>query len=363
MNRSAKYTVNYQEDSLTSLDESDNDILVKPGMWKRKRAKNLHVPLRGPSQARLAAHKLIQKRKEDTAAEALLNLNPEGLISVTSYNTGSTPDLTSSSSSQLSSNSSEYSSSTQAIDTDSDISNDISKCSQCSTSSDDHDDSDGKSDTNAEETTRASETDEDDKPLAELQKELKKQDSKVKGYFKTTRYELFKYKRSRVFKCLSCDTTKTSQRKINEHYRLKHGNLKCELCDKICLTVSSLRKHMYSHSDKANKHPCADCNKSFPFASELKSHRKTHLEGLEFHCLHCKKSFKNKGELTKHQSVHSGKEWTCEEAGCEYSCNDPRNLRAHMFKHSYKLRYKCTKCAKGFKYYQQLKRHRVTDCT
>ena len=135
-----------------------------------------------------------------------------------------------------------------------------------------------------------------------------------------------------------------------------HGLLKCIKCDKSCLTVSAFHKHMYEHSSYANNFSCADCNKSYPFANQLKNHRKIHLTALEHGCIHCQKWFKSNGELVKHLAVHSGKTWYRDK--CTYSCKDPRNLRAHSHKHGDKTRYICGKCHKGFNHYMQLKCHR-----
>ena len=55
------------------------------------------------------------------------------------------------------------------------------------------------------------EKEEDDLPLSFLRDRIK---PKAKSYCKTTAYELIKYKRSRVFKCLKCDHTKTSQKEL-----------------------------------------------------------------------------------------------------------------------------------------------------
>ena len=225
-------------------------------------------------------------------------------------------------------------------------------------------DSGEKTDINPEEDNNGDNAiSDDDAPLSEVKKKLTLEDIKgQKPYFKTKSYALFKYKRRHVFKCLECDHTGNSQKDMNTHYRKLHGLLTCATCDNKFNTISVLWKHEYEHSERANKHPCDDCDKSFPFSSMLKSHCKVHLNALEHHCLHCPKSYKSTGDLVKHHSVHSNKSWSCQKAGCSYTCNDPHNLRAHMHSHGNNTRYKCPQCAKGFNYYMQLKHHKLKGC-
>ena len=178
----------------------------------------------------------------------------------------------------------------------------------------------------------------DEIPLSKLREKLT---VKGKFYFKTVRYELFKYKCECIFRCLKCTVTKKTQKGINEHFKTTHGTFTCGACDKVCNTMSAFRKHAYEHSYRAKKFSCANCNKGFPFMSQLKAHRKVHLMALEHHYLKCNKSYKNEGELVKHQSTHSGKTWLCQAENCKYSCQDPRNLCAHMHKHGPDNRYSC----------------------
>ena len=130
----------------------------------------------------------------------------------------------------------------------------------------------------------------------------------------------------------------------------------CSICSKHCKTISAMRMHEYEHGDIHDCNKCVDCGKGFPFASQLKTHRKSHLTALEHQCGKCNKWFKNNGEADKHQAVHSGKVWSCTK--CDYRCNNPRNLKAHQFKHNDTNRYTCDKCKKSFKYYMQYKRHK-----
>ena len=71
----------------------------------------------------------------------------------------------------------------------------------------------------------------------------------------------------------------------------------------------------------------------------------------------CGKWFKRKGELKAHLVVHSGEIFKCEEEGCDYSTNDPCNLRAHLRSHSDVEPFKCIYCGEGHRYEEQKKRH------
>ena len=164
-----------------------------------------------------------------------------------------------------------------------------------------------------------------------------------------------KYPWDRNFSCTNCDVTCRSQGELNQHFLDTHGAFVCSICDKKCKTISTMHMHKYEHGDRSNFKKCDDCEKSFLFESQLKTHRKIHLTALEHQCTKCSKWFKNKGEVDKHQAVHSRKVWKCQK--CTYECNDPQNLRAHQFKHGDNTHYTCKKCSKGFNYYMQYKRH------
>ena len=219
---------------------------------------------------------------------------------------------------------------------------------------------------------KAVETDSDDIPLAKVKASLQPGDAghnqepgakKGRAYFKTTRHGIKKpKKRIRKFPCTKCKFSGSGQGELNAHFLKDHGKLQCSKCPKQCAMISAYRKHMYEHSDRATKYPCEDCDKSFPFSSQLKNHRKLHLSALEHGCIHCEKRFKWNGELVKHLVTHGNKTWYCDK--CTYNSKDPRNVRAHMHTHGNNTRYQCTKCNKGFNHYMQWKRHRAkNDCT
>ncbi|KAL2102503.1 hypothetical protein ACEWY4_001671 [Coilia grayii] len=53
-------------------------------------------------------------------------------------------------------------------------------------------------------------------------------------------------------------------------------------------------------------HACADCGKSYRFASELKAHQRTHSGERPFKCTQCPKGFVHSQALTRHRHTHAG---------------------------------------------------------
>ena len=51
--------------------------------------------------------------------------------------------------------------------------------------------------------------------------------------------------------------------------------------------------------------------------------------------------------------------WDVNAKNCEYSTDNRRNLRAHKKKHFEVGKFKCEPCIKYFKYFMQLKHHRL----
>ena len=204
--RAVKRIVNPIENPSVSSQDNDDDTSVKPSRWSQPRQRNIHIPLGGgPSASRLKAQNLIQKQKEQAAAQALLGLHQQN---VTSDNTNSSVR-----------DQDELSSETVDIDTES------SSATPTESDSDDYSDSDEvplAKLKNDHANTSNSHSDSDEVPLVKLKE---KSQPTGKPYFKTKSYELYKRKRQRVFKCLKCDWTEKSQKKINEHYCSTHGLL------------------------------------------------------------------------------------------------------------------------------------------
>lgn len=188
----------------------------------------------------------------------------------------------------------------------------------------------------------------------------------------------------------TCDSEFNTTAQLDEHYKKKHG-LKCTMCDRIYLSISSLNRHFATehkgdeaprhistetkvvealfsrrkpeesidHSEvdtsqvcwicgavlKNNiyldrhivsvhwekKHICVICDKGFPTELALKKHLRIHdpkHKVKRFFCPHCPKSFRANYYLKEHLLVHASlKPYVCETCGHGFIRN--RNLVRH----------------------------------
>ena len=301
LDRRAKQDIKY----ISYSDESSDSAIGHNTNCTKHRKSNV-CPLKGPSADRLKAHKLmLLHKKERSAAEALLELGDQSFDGTTNHNidegaessacsekSSHTKNVNSSSSdsnsgsrssssswgtSDCSSRSSGYESDSVKVASDSSSNSyNSDKKEPQSEASDPEDDlplSQLKDSNNMDikEVQSEASGSEDDLPLSQLKVRL---NNNKKLGLKTTMHGIIKRKRKRKFSCKKCDFAGISQGEINRHFLKDHGLLSCTICGKHCKTISSLRKHSYEHSDKAGKYPCDDCDQSFPFASQLKLHRK-----------------------------------------------------------------------------------------
>ena len=180
-----------------------------------------------------------------------------------------------------------------------------------------------------------------------------------KPRFVTVTHGLKKSKKHHKFHCKLCQHVADSQASANKHYKENHPPVSCNNCNMLFSNPCSLRRHKYTHIEK--KFSRRNCNKLFPFESDLASHRLKHRRHPGFQCSHnqngnvCGKWYFAKSDLAKHARTHSGEIYSCYE--CDYMMIDVCYLRAHRYTHSDKLRYKCKNCSETFKHHTQMKQH------
>ena len=143
--------------------------------------------------------------------------------------------------------------------------------------------------------------------------------------------------------------------KLNAHYKRRHPPINCEKCELVFQTPSSYTRHRYTHEEP--RHKCDDCGKAFYFEGELKQHRTSHLKIRMHKCNYgkCTRSFMNKPDLLKHVRTHTNKPQKCTE--CEYASTDPRLFKNHLKLHTDDMPFKCERCNKAFRHWNQLRRH------
>ena len=141
------------------------------------------------------------------------------------------------------------------------------------------------------------------------------------------------------------------------------------------------------------KHHCEDCDKSFSYLSDLKSHKKIHTGekpfqckicsksfrwkvGLSNHekiihstnknlpnphkCQFCKKYFKSHSEKERHERIHTGERpFKCNV--CQTRFSETGALKGHEKVHTGAKPFECKICGKIFVRNQHLKAHVVTQ--
>ena len=148
------------------------------------------------------------------------------------------------------------------------------------------------------------------------------------------------------------------QGQLNNHYREKHDRVKCSQCQEIFTTPCTLQRHMYTH--KPPRAFCR-CGEGFYFKTKLRIHKLMHRRICTQICVHpgCGCSYYSASELSKHALIHENIDWKCER--CDYSTKRQTAIK----KPSKKTRPNSTlylpRCAKGFTYHTQWKRHKEAD--
>ena len=205
-------------------------------------------------------------------------------------------------------------------------------------------------------------TDDDYNGDAESNADDKNPKPAPKGKLVTTTHGIKIAKRKRCFKCISCASTFETVSEYNHHYSQSHPMLACTNCGRYFNNPSSLHRHTYVHTKVEGVFLCTRCDKVFPFESQLKSHMYLHRKVSHFPCTYCKRAFKREADRDAHELNHTGPVLKCQ--NCKYETRDKRYLKQHVRVHSAELKYKCVTCGKGFRFFQQKKRHEAKkQCT
>lgn len=113
-----------------------------------------------------------------------------------------------------------------------------------------------------------------------------------------------------TFECEVCKSVFPSRRGLTTHTNKFHSEkTQCELCKKSFSCITTLKKHMISHTGERD-YVCNVCQKAYRHQKSLKQHMKTHLQTaqseqfMKYACSECGNGFSSKNDFNKHV-----KEW------------------------------------------------------
>ncbi|XP_038015043.1 transcriptional repressor CTCFL isoform X3 [Motacilla alba alba] len=133
----------------------------------------------------------------------------------------------------------------------------------------------------------------------------------------------------------------------------------CLFCPFTSVKLSSLRRHLKTHSDE-KRHVCHLCPKAFRTAALLHNHVNTHTGNKPHKCSECDTAFVTRGELSRHRRYKHTLEKPFKCTICEYSSVEASKMRRHVRSHTGERPYPCHLCSYASKDACKLKRHMLT---
>lgn len=117
---------------------------------------------------------------------------------------------------------------------------------------------------------------------------------------------------ARRFYCDLCQYSTVFRRNLTVHRRIHTGErpYACRCCARRFTHKSGLNRHMRTHGDRAPRHECPRCAKSFLQSGHLDAHvRAAHPPeaeggGRPIDCPLCRRTFPGKAALTEHVQSH-----------------------------------------------------------
>uniref|UniRef100_A0A8C3IJ86 CCCTC-binding factor n=1 Tax=Chrysemys picta bellii TaxID=8478 RepID=A0A8C3IJ86_CHRPI len=155
--------------------------------------------------------------------------------------------------------------------------------------------------------------------------------------------------------------TDTLEAQKNTQHRKKGEKVifHCDLCAFTSLRMSSLNRHMKTHSDE-KPHVCHLCLKAFRTVTLLRNHVNTHTGTRPYKCSDCEMAFVTSGELARHRRYKHTLEKPFKCSMCKYSSVEASKLKRHIRSHTGERPYNCYLCSYASKDTYKLKRHMVT---
>ena len=160
--------------------------------------------------------------------------------------------------------------------------------------------------------------------------------------------------------CAQCNKPFSHAGNLKRHLLIHAGEkkLKCMQCNYSTNEAGNLGKHTIIHSGDKD-HNCAQCNKSFNQVSNLKTHLLTHTGEKKHMCTQCNYSANTAGNLKIHIKIHSGeKNHNC--AQFKKSFTQASTMKTHLLIHTGEKKHRCTQCNYSAKQASDLRKHMIT---
>ncbi|XP_034027295.1 zinc finger protein 184-like isoform X2 [Thalassophryne amazonica] len=121
-------------------------------------------------------------------------------------------------------------------------------------------------------------------------------------------------------------------------------------CKKV--SVSQRRRH-----SGQKQYICSECEKTFHYTWDLKSHMRCHTGEKPFSCSFCAKRFRQSAHVVSHMRIHTGeKPHVC--SVCNQSFTQKTHLTVHMKVHTGGQMFGCSVCKKSYSRKSYLKSHK-----
>ena len=134
----------------------------------------------------------------------------------------------------------------------------------------------------------------------------------------------------------------------------RHGQYRCETCNKTFRFRSNLDRHARSHSTQ--QHACRVCGQQFRLLRQLRGHMNVAHDKDAFTCEICQKSCDGYQRLLAHaRTHHAQKAYSCGVCGRVFTTK--HKYKEHMNVHDGRYTYECHLCSERFFTRDHLRKH------